>query len=110
MKRLKELRTSRHLSQTELARQLGFSQSIISAWELGSSEPSAGALIALSRFFDVSADYLLELVDDFGDKLTVPELSDDKRTLFDLYSTLTESDHKEALRYLRYLKDSAQNK
>lgn len=107
MKRLKELRHSRHLSQTELAKQLGFSQSIVSAWELGTSEPGAGALTAISKFFDVSVDYLLELVDDFGDKLSAPELPDDKRTMFELYSQLDEPGRRDSIKFLRYLNDSA---
>ena len=61
--RLKELRTWNGLSQMELAKKTGLSQSAIAKWELGKTEPTASALITLSRFFHESVDYLLGLVD-----------------------------------------------
>lgn len=66
---IKELRESQDMSQYELARALQLSQSAIAKWELGKTEPTASALIALSKFFDVSTDYLLELEDEFGNKI-----------------------------------------
>ncbi len=47
----------------ELSRRTGISQSAIAKWELGKTEPTASALIALSRFFGESVDYLLGLID-----------------------------------------------
>lgn len=61
--RLKELRVSRHLSQMQLANRLGISQSAIAKWELGKTEPTASAIIALSKFFSETSDYLLGLSD-----------------------------------------------
>ncbi|MDE6618342.1 MAG: helix-turn-helix domain-containing protein [Clostridiales bacterium] len=61
--RLKELRHSKNLSQMELADKTGISQSAIAKWELDKTEPTASALITLSRFFDESVDYLLGLKD-----------------------------------------------
>lgn len=61
--KLKEMRTERDLSQMELARKTGISQSAIAKWELGKTEPTASAIITLARFFDESADYLLGLKD-----------------------------------------------
>lgn len=61
--RLRELRIEHNLSQMELAQQTGISQSAIARWELNKTEPTATALITLSRFFGESVDYLLGLID-----------------------------------------------
>lgn len=66
---IKDLRESQELSQYELAKALQVSQSAIAKWELGKTEPTASALISISKFFKVSADYLLELEDEFGNKI-----------------------------------------
>jgi transcriptional regulator with XRE-family HTH domain len=57
--RLKELRTERKISQMELAKATGISQSAIAKWELGKTEPTASALIRLSEYFSETVDYLL---------------------------------------------------
>ena len=57
--RLKELRTERSISQTELGAIVHVSKMAISHWESGHSEPSIAQLIRLSEFFDVSVDYLI---------------------------------------------------
>ena len=61
--RLKELRQAHNLSQMELSKQTGLSQSAIAKWELDKTEPTASALITLSQFFEESVDYLLGLID-----------------------------------------------
>lgn len=62
--KLKELREEKGVSQMQLARSLGVSQSAIAKWELGKTEPTASALISLSRYFGETVDYLLGLQDD----------------------------------------------
>ena len=59
MERLKELRIEKELSQAQLAKATGFSQSSIGYWETGQRVPNATAVITLARFFDVTTDYLL---------------------------------------------------
>ena len=61
--RLKELRTLKGLSQMQLARAVGISQSAIAKWELGKTEPTATAIILLAAFFGETTDYLLGLAD-----------------------------------------------
>ena len=61
--RLKELRKERNMSQMELAVATHISQSAIAKWELKKTEPTASALIVLSRFFEESVDFLLGLSD-----------------------------------------------
>ena len=69
-KNAQELREEAGLSQQKLADKIGLSSSAIARWELGQSEPGFNAILAYTKFFDVSADYLLGLEDDFGAKTT----------------------------------------
>lgn len=59
--RLTRLRTSRALSQAELAVKAGTTQHLISAYETGRAQPTAGMLVAVARALQVSTDQLLGL-------------------------------------------------
>ena len=48
-KRIKELRDATGMSQEQFAATFGFSQSRVSGWELGDTEPSVEALLKLSK-------------------------------------------------------------
>lgn len=61
--RLKELRKERGISQMELSKQTGLSQSAIAKWEKDKTDPTSANLIVLSHFFEESVDYLLGLTD-----------------------------------------------
>ena len=61
--RLKELREEKGLSQMELAKATGISQSSIARWELEKADPTSSALITLSKFFGETVDYILGLTD-----------------------------------------------
>lgn len=61
--RLKELRSEKELSQTQLAKELGVSQRSVSNWETGVRQPDFETLEKLANFFAVSTDYLLGLTD-----------------------------------------------
>ncbi|MCI8458343.1 MAG: helix-turn-helix transcriptional regulator [Clostridia bacterium] len=61
--RLKELREEKGISQDYLAKQTGLSQSSIAYWERGERVPSAQAIIILAKYFEVSTDYLLGVID-----------------------------------------------
>lgn len=62
-KRLKELKLSKNLSQKDLGEQIGTTYSAISYWENGVNEPKICHIIALCNYFNVTADYLLGLID-----------------------------------------------
>lgn len=53
------LRRAQGWSQAELAGRLGVSPSTVGMYEQGRREPSLSGLLALSRTFEVSVDYLL---------------------------------------------------
>ena len=61
--RVKELRIQKGLSQMELSKATGISQSAIAKWELGKTEPTASAIVALAEYFGETTDYLLGVVD-----------------------------------------------
>lgn len=61
--RLKELRLEAGLSTQQLAEKLGFTNASISRWERDLCEPSIVAVVAVAKFFNVSADYLSGLSD-----------------------------------------------
>lgn len=58
---LKTLRLEANLGQVELAKKIGVSKGIISLWENGLREPNMSSLISISKFFNVSIDYLVGL-------------------------------------------------
>ena len=62
-KRIRELRLSANMSQTELAELLYLSQDTISLWERDKSKPDIDAVISLVKIFNVTSDYLLGLED-----------------------------------------------
>ena len=57
--KIKLLRESKKMTQTELAKRLGITRSGVNAWEMGISVPSTQYIIELALFFGVSTDYLL---------------------------------------------------
>ena len=56
---LKQLRTAKKLTQTQVADYVGVSRSVISAYENDTRYPSYEVLIRLSVLLGVSTDYLL---------------------------------------------------
>lgn len=58
---VKSLRLSHNLSQVQLASALNVSKQTVSNWENNNILPSIEMLIKISKYFSVSADFLLEL-------------------------------------------------
>lgn len=56
--RLDELMTKRKISNYRVAKDLGFSDSLVGKWRNGKTSPSVDVFIALGKYFDVSLDYL----------------------------------------------------
>ncbi|MCR4832675.1 MAG: helix-turn-helix domain-containing protein [Butyrivibrio sp.] len=55
---VKRLRSSRNLSQTDMAKELRIPQTRISAWELGKSQISEDDAEMLAEYFGVTAAYI----------------------------------------------------
>jgi len=60
-KKLRGLRLKSKLSQKEVAKRLGISASIVSAYEVEERTPSVEILLALASLYKCSSDYLLGL-------------------------------------------------
>jgi transcriptional regulator with XRE-family HTH domain len=108
--RLKHLRQKNKLTQSELAEILGLKSTAISNYESERNEPSFDKLIALSKYFDVSCDYLLGVTDSYlpvGGEVLDKEIVE----FFDLYKQLSDKhvhEIKEYARYLLYKQDHSQ--
>lgn len=59
--RIRDLREDRDLKQRQLAEILNCSQQVYSNYELGQRDIPTEVLIRLSRFYQVSTDYILGL-------------------------------------------------
>lgn len=57
--RLRYLRQSKELNQTQLGEKLGVKKQSVSNWENGNIVPSIDMLIKIADYFHVSTDYLL---------------------------------------------------
>ena len=69
---IKELRIDNEYSQQTVANKLGISRSVLSQYENNLVEPTAYVIKKFAEFFNVSTDYLLGLVDEFGTPLATP--------------------------------------
>ena len=58
------LRKDFNISQLQLAKETGLGKSAISYWEIGTDTPNAEEIIVLSRYFQVTTDYILKVSDD----------------------------------------------
>lgn len=56
---LKQVRQQRHLNQQKVAIDLHISRESLSYYENGKREPSLSLLVAMSKYFNVSIDYLI---------------------------------------------------
>ena len=63
-KRLREVRESKHITQTEIAELLGTTRQQIGKWENGVQKMGIDKYIILARYYNVSLDYLAGLTDD----------------------------------------------
>jgi len=61
--RLKELRMERGLSTTQLGKHIDMCNSIISLWENEKRDPTLKSLLALTKYFEVTMDFLVGLTE-----------------------------------------------
>ena len=80
MNRIRELRASMALTQTQLAEKVGLNQTAIGKYERGELEPSLETLKKLSSIFECSIDYIIGFSDDFGN-VTVYQRTDNVAAL-----------------------------
>ena len=57
--RLKQLRTDKRLTQSQVAQRIGVSRAMVSSYECDLRSPSYDVLVRIAYLFGVSTDYLL---------------------------------------------------
>ncbi len=117
---LKYLREEKQITQKELATACNLSSQCICALEQGTRNPTGSTVAVLATFFEVSADYMLGLEDDFGARTaTAPTVmgdnySPEERQLIEDYQKLNTHSKKYLQDTLKMLLEtssgSAQNK
>lgn len=76
--RIKDLRCSMKLNQTELAEKLNVSKQTVSNWENNNIQPSIDTLIKIAVFFSVTTDYLLGVENKRSDNLDTSALTNEE--------------------------------
>lgn len=113
---ISELRYDRNLSQKKLADAIGVSQSTIAQIETNRNEATASTIRKLADFFEVSANYLLELENDFGEvsiKKQIPQLTAEEQMIISDFRELSPNCKKlvkDTIKMLLTSSGTAQNK
>jgi len=76
-KRLRELIESTGVSQAELANSVGVTRQAINSYTLGNTVPNSDVLTDIAKYFDVSSDYLLGLIDIKSNDITVKSICEE---------------------------------
>lgn len=103
---LKELREANCITQEQLARQIDVSRSTIAGYESKNREPDFDKLLALSRLFHVSVDYLLTGQQNLEfSRLTTPQPDEHiiDRKVIKIYKSLGFEEKKDVLKYVELL-------
>lgn len=91
--KLRALRTEAGMTQTDLAKRLNITKSVVSYYELQERTPSPDVLIQLADIFHVSTDYLLGI--NHKKMIDVSDLSEeDMRFLLITIETLRKKNNK----------------
>lgn len=98
---LKNLRKNSKISQSELANRLGIGQATICQWERGLAKPTSDGIIALSKFYEVSADFLLGI----NDNMHGAELGEEYVELVGRYENLTREQKRLIIDLMKQMKD-----
>ena len=98
---LKSVRKTFKISQSELAKGIGIGQATVCQWELGHSKPTCDALIALSKYYGLSADFLLGINDDMHGG----GLSDEHDQLIAMFDNLTHEQRSLIVGIMQQMKD-----
>lgn len=103
--RLKTLRETMGLSQTEMGKKADIHYTTISSYEIGRADPSAAVLERLAKLFGVSADFLLGLTDDPRPAKATGGGNDDElwHELLELLSDARQTNNVDIIRALRNL-------
>lgn len=97
--RIKELRTSRNLTQLQLSMICECSQENISSYEHGKSNPGIDILRKMSNYFQVDVDYIL-MTTDIPNHITEDTMKKDEKILIAYYRALDRKKKQKAQAYV----------
>lgn len=83
--RLRAIREKMDISQDDMADRLGFGQSQMNKYENGKADPSAEVVARMARELGVTADWLLDLVDEPTSYYQEPDITVQERKLLSAY-------------------------
>ena len=89
---LKQLREEKGVTQKVVAKNCNLTATCICQLESGVRNPTGSTLKALAQYFNVSADYLLGIEDDFGIKQN--GISQEEENVLAMFAALTEDEKK----------------
>ena len=101
-RRIRMLREERNMSQIELAEEIGISVRKLRAIELNTASLTADILIAMAKYFEVSTDYILGLVDKEG----LIQGTITKEYLLNSLETLNENNREIVLKFMAILREN----
>ena len=93
--RIKEARISANLTQEQLAKKLGISNTTLSGYEVGAHDPKSNLLVSIAQICNTSVDYLLGLDpenvqnDQPDDCQVMVSAGPDEQELISIYRELT---------------------
>ena len=97
--RIQGLRDEMKLVDRDVERGAGIANSSIAQWKRGVCKPGLANIIRLSKFFDVSSDYLLGLSDLRERAEHAASLSEEEKQLIELYRDFDTLDRFRLIRY-----------
>lgn len=100
---LKELRESKNITQEELASYLKVSRPTIAGYETKNRQPDYEKLLKLSKFFNVTVDYLLTGSDETAQNPDTPSEKALNYRAFAAFQRLSMQSKQDALSYIRLL-------
>ncbi len=102
--RLKKLRISAGLTQTELGKIIGVGKTTISMYETGNSTPSDEIKLKIAEYFNVSVDYLFgktDIKNHESASIKYPAQNSLEDELFTGFRLLSKDDQEEIIEILR---------
>ena len=107
---IRDLRKLKKMSQSELAKVVGVSQTTVTAWETGKAEPSSSAISSLADYFNVTTDYLLGRPEKKDDNAHTADIEDLDKMMDNARSfggkKMTENDREIIKAYLKGFYDN----
>lgn len=98
--RLKQAREEKEITMEDLAKAVGVTKGTIWKYESGRNQAKAEVVKKISDFLNVSLDWLIGYSEQKDPEITTESLTS-------LFNSLNDEDKKQAIRYMTFLKNTA---